>query len=358
MKSSNVRVMVQATRLLVDKMMLEGMAYPLHLGVTEAGDSEDGIIKSAAGIGVLLNDGIGDTIRVSLTGDPLQEIPVARYIAQRYNSLGSPVYTALNHQKQENRNSDESEKPLISPFSFRKRETIACGSIGGNRPVQVLAEKAEVLCIVDENNSSVGAVTDAAISELNIQDDDLKIVRAKLAKQPASDQRPIVLKRQYETTHIQDFTIDSAIEFGSLLIDGIGEAVWPVAPNIDQEKVTRVAYGILQATRARITRTEFISCPSCGRTLFNIESSLKQIKEKTGHLKGLKIAVMGCIVNGPGEMADADYGYVGAGRGTITLYKQSEVVRKNLPESEALDTLINLIRESGDWKEPENSGQE
>ncbi|HOW31677.1 MAG TPA: (E)-4-hydroxy-3-methylbut-2-enyl-diphosphate synthase [Bacteroidales bacterium] len=355
MKSSKVRVMVQATRLLVDKMMAEGMAFPLHLGVTEAGDGEDGIIKSAAGIGALLNDGIGDTIRVSLTGDPLYEIPVAKKIAQHYNLINSPAFIAINHQKPESRNNDNNNRYLFSPFNYRKRETIAAGSIGGNRPVQVLAEKAEVLCIVDENNSAVGPVTSLVQKELNIQDGSSKNIKAEIALQPASDQRPIVLKKQFENLALPDFLIESAIHFGSLLIDGIGEAVWPVVSGIEQEEVTRVAFGILQATRARITRTEFISCPSCGRTLFDIETTLKQIKEKTGHLKGLKIAVMGCIVNGPGEMADADYGYVGAGRGAITLYKRSEVVRKNIPQAEALDTLINLMKESGDWKEPENS---
>lgn len=358
MKSSNVRVMVQATRLLVDKMMAEGMAYPLHLGVTEAGDGEDGIIKSAAGIGTLLNDGIGDTIRVSLTGDPLQEIPVALAITRRYNELKSPALAAVNHQKNDNRANDNSGRFLFNPFSYSKRDTIAAGSIGGNRPVQVLAEKAGILCIVDENNSAIGAVTETTQKELNLVRGDAKAVRVGISRQTLPDQRPIVVKKKYENQSVEEFTINSAIDFGSLLIDGIGEAIWPVAPDLDQEKVTRIAFGILQATRARITRTEFISCPSCGRTLFDIETTLKQIKEKTGHLKGLKIAVMGCIVNGPGEMADADYGYVGAGRGAITLYKRSEVVRRNIPQAEALDALISLIRESGDWKEPENNSAE
>lgn len=358
MKSSNVKVMVQATRLLVDKMMAEGMAYPLHLGVTEAGDGEDGIIKSAAGIGALLNDGIGDTIRVSLTGDPLQEIPVARYIADRYNKLNSPAFVIVNHQKIENRSNESSGRHLINPFTYHKRETVAAGSIGGNRPVQVLAEKAGLLCIVDENNSAVGVVTDGSQKELNFLQGETKPVRAAVSRSDESDQRPVVLKKEFGHNIQSEFAIDSAIDFGTLLTDGIGEAIWPVAPNLEQEKVTRIAFGILQATRARITRTEFISCPSCGRTLFDIETTLKKIKEKTGHLKGLKIAVMGCIVNGPGEMADADYGYVGAGRGSITLYKQAEVVRKNIPQTEALDALINLIKESGDWKEPENSREE
>jgi len=358
MKSSNVRVMVQATRLLVDKMMTEGMAYPLHLGVTEAGDGEDGIIKSAAGIGALLNDGIGDTIRVSLTGDPLQELPVARYIADRYNQLNSPAFVIVNHQKVEGRSLGTPGRHLINPFTYHKRETIAAGSIGGNRPVQVLSEKAGILCIVDENSSAVGVVTENSQKELRFLQGETKPVRAAVSKSDESDQRPVVLKKEYLHNRENEFAIDSAIDFGSLLIDGIGEAIWPVAANLEKEKVTRIAFGILQATRTRITRTEFISCPSCGRTLFDIETTLKQIKEKTGHLKGLKIAVMGCIVNGPGEMADADYGYVGAGRGTITLYKQSEVVRKNIPQAEALNALINLIKESGDWKEPENNQDE
>jgi (E)-4-hydroxy-3-methylbut-2-enyl-diphosphate synthase len=220
--------------------------------------------------------------------------------------------------------------------------------------VQVLADKAGVLCIVDENNSAIGAVTEPVQKELHFLQGDVKTSRIAAAGLAADDRQPIVLKKVYENIPFEDFIIDSAIDFGSLLIDGIGEAIWPSVPDLDQEKVTNAAFGILQATRARITRTEFISCPSCGRTLFDIETTLKQIRLKTGHLKGLKIAVMGCIVNGPGEMADADYGYVGAGRGTITLYKGSEVVRKNIPQAEALDTLISLIGESGDWKEPEN----
>ena len=355
MKSSNVRVMVHATRLLVDRMMAEGMAFPLHLGVTEAGDGEDGIIKSAAGIGSLLNDGIGDTIRVSLTGDPLQEIPAAHAIAQRYNVMNSPACVALSHHKPENRNSVGADQCSFNPFSFRKRETIATGNIGGNRPVQVLAGKNGILSLVDEYDSATGAVTEQAFSGLIVQEEEVRAFRSKILNLPVSDQRPVVLTKEYQTNDLKSFTIDSAIDFGSLLIDGIGEAIWPVAPNIPGEETTRVAFGILQATRTRITRTEFISCPSCGRTLFDIASTLQQVKQKTGHLKGLKIAVMGCIVNGPGEMADADYGYVGAGRGAITLYKGKEVVKRNIPETEALNMLINLIKESGDWKEPENS---
>lgn len=353
MKSSNVRVMVQATRLLVAKMMTEGMAFPIHLGVTEAGDGEDGIIKSAAGIGALLNDGIGDTIRVSLTGDPILEIPVAKYIAGRYNNLPGQPLVVNNQKRSDNHNIGIREDLLINPFRYTKHETFAAGSIGGNRPVQVLAEKADILCIVDENNSAIGSVTDQVLEELRILESEPRHLRSLLTTQSITDSRPVVLKHVYHGLTVEDFMIDSAIDFGSMLIDGIGEAIWPVAPDLEQREVTRIAFGILQATRARITRTEFISCPSCGRTLFDIETTLRQIKERTGHLKGLKIAVMGCIVNGPGEMADADYGYVGAGRDSITLYKRSEVVRKNIPQAEALDTLINLIKESGDWKEPE-----
>ena len=342
MKSSNLRVMVQATRLLVHRMMTENMDFPLHLGVTEAGDGEDGILKSAAGIGALLEDGIGDTIRVSLTGDPLKEIPVARCIAARYNAIKSQ--DILPHIP---------DRPAYpDPFSYRKRESVTAGILGGSNPVQVLSEKEEVVCVMDQSNSLTGIVPENQLENSLVLKGSPRSMRLTAAEYPATkDKRPILLTSSYPGIDLLNFQVYSAIDFGTLLIDGIGDAICTDAPGLDPETVNCTAFGILQATRARITRTEFISCPSCGRTLFDIENTLTLIREKTGHLKGLKIAVMGCIVNGPGEMADADYGYVGAGKGKITLYKSREVVRRSIPETEAVEALLELIRVSGDWKE-------
>jgi len=329
MKSSNVRVMVQSTRLLVTKMLAEGMNFPVHLGVTEAGDGEDGIIKSAAGIGTLLEDGIGDTIRVSLTGDPEIEIPVALAITECYNaSRKNPVEAQMD--------SASREHPI-------KRESIAVSGLGGKYPVGVIVEKQGKNCIVDEHFSTIEIVPDHNLRLITLLEGNAATLRKQLVSIDTKESKPIILKNYYQTEKLLRFQIDSAIDFGSLLIDGAGNAIWPVAPNIMPETVNHTAFAILQATRARITRTEFISCPSCGRTLFDIEKTLQQVKAATQHLKGLKIAVMGCIVNGPGEMADADYGYVGAGKGLVTLYKGKKIVRKNIAETEALQELLQLI---------------
>jgi len=337
MKSSNVRVMVQSTRLLVQKMIGEGMNFPVHLGVTEAGDGEDGIIKSAAGIGSLLEDGIGDTIRVSLTGSPEIEIPVALAIAERYN-------TSRNESS-----ITSAQIPVFETGFQPKHETVAVSGIGGNNPIGVIAEKDGIICLVDENNKSLGTIPDENLSRFTLIEGNA----SEMKKQPDSfaSSKPVILKNSYHTGNQLRFQVDSAIDFGSLLIDGIGDAIWPIAPNIPPETVNDTAFAILQATRARITRTEFISCPSCGRTLFDIEKTLQEVKTATQHLKGLKIAVMGCIVNGPGEMADADYGYVGAGPGRITLYKGKDIAYKSIPQSEAIAKLVELIKLSGDWKE-------
>jgi (E)-4-hydroxy-3-methylbut-2-enyl-diphosphate synthase len=309
------------------------MNFPLHLGVTEAGDGEDGIIKSAAGIGALLEDGIGDTIRVSLTGAPEIEIPVALAIAERYNA------------SRKDKILPKSDESRTSPEPFSKRETIAVSGIGGNYPVGVLTEKEGVVCLVDEHFSTVETLPSPNLNLVTIANGKASEMRKQLNNNTTGKAQPVVLKNTYETNYLLQFQVNSAIDFGSLLIDGIGDAIWPVAPGFTPETVNQTAFAILQATRARITRTEFISCPSCGRTLFDIEKTLQEVKAATQHLKGLKIAVMGCIVNGPGEMADADYGYVGAGKGLITLYKGKEIVRKNIPENEALAELLLLINE-------------
>lgn len=345
MKSSNVRVMVQSTRLLAHKMQTEGMDFPIHLGVTEAGDGEDGIIKSAAGIGTLLEEGIGDTIRVSLTGTPEIEIPVALAITERYNVL---------------RKLPKSESTGEYPNSkMRMRhKTIAVSGIGGNYPVGVITEKEGTKCLVDEHFSVVGSIPDQNLHQLTVTEGNSVEMKKLLNEiKPGSD-KPVILKNKYDTNNLLRFQVDSAIDFGSLLIDGTGDAIWPVAPNILSETVNHTAFAILQATRARITRTEFISCPSCGRTLFDIETTLQQVKAATQHLKGMKIAVMGCIVNGPGEMADADYGYVGAGPGKVSLYKGKDVAFKNISQKEAIPRLIDLIKQSGDWKEKNESNKE
>ena len=339
MKSSNVRVMVQSTRLLAQKMQTEGMNFPLHLGVTEAGDGEDGIIKSAAGIGALLEDGIGDTIRVSLTGAPETEIPVAIAIAERYND-------ARKLKKQNNKN-----KLVRDDCQYSRRETITISGIGGNYPVAVIAEKGGANCLVDEHFTVIRPLPDHNLGLLTLSEGNAAEMRQQLEKINSADPKPVILKNQYPTDNLLRFQIDSSIDFGSLLIDGIGDAIWPVAPNIRPETVNHTAFAILQATRARITRTEFISCPSCGRTLFDIEKTLDEVKAATGHLKGLKIAVMGCVVNGPGEMADADYGYVGAGPGNVSLYKGKEIAHKNIPQAGAIPLLLEMIKQSGDWKE-------
>ncbi len=338
MKSSNIRVMVQSTRLLVQRMMAEGMNFPLHLGVTEAGDGEDGIIKSAAGIGALLEEGIGDTIRVSLTGAPEIEIPVALAITERYNAKRAGAKPG-----------DPVEVSPQSEISF-KRETIAVSGIGGKYPVAVIAEKAGEKCLLDEHFETLGLLPEQNLPFVQLAEGKASELKKQLQSIPAGSTQPLILKNAYRTGDLLRFQVDSAIDFGSILIDGGGDAIWPVAPNIAPEIVNHTAFAILQATRARITRTEFISCPSCGRTLFDIEKTLQQVKAATQHLKGLKIAVMGCIVNGPGEMADADYGYVGAGKGLITLYKGKDVAGKNIPEDHAIEKLVELIKQSDDWE--------
>lgn len=342
MKSSNVRVMVHATRLLVSRMLDLSMDYPVHLGVTEAGDGEDGRIISAAGIGALLEDGIGDTIRVSLTEDPELEVPVARAILARYHE---PAVQAINLQT----NADPDFE--CDPFSYSRHISTATGEVGGNHLPVVILSSPEGPVLADEHFSET-PVKDLGF--LKIAEGNTHETRQEIASMDKrADSRPVIIHRIYTTDDIENFQVNSAVDCGSLLIDGIGDGLWLEAgPGISRETIHRTAFAILQATRTRITRTMFIACPSCGRTQFNIQESLREIKARTGHLSGLKIAVMGCIVNGPGEMADADYGYVGAGNGRISLYKGRDVIRKHIPEAEAVEALIGLLKENGDWKEP------
>ena len=340
MKSSNIKVMVQSTRLLVARMKEEGMNYPIHLGVTEAGDGEDGRIKSAGGIGALLQDGIGDTIRVSLTEDPELELPVARKIVDFTKSNSS------------NHNIIDEPYP-IDPFNYNKRNSISTNNIGGNNPVQIyLSEDIKEFKIIN-NIEDIDSINPNDIIILDFKDEGIKnerlffstLINKKLYN-------PVIVKKEYAINNIEDLQIKAAIDFSSLLVDGLCDGICIENSYFDNDQLKDIMLAILQATGVRITKTEYIACPSCGRTQFKIQDGLKEIRNKTSHLKGLKIAVMGCIVNGPGEMADAHYGYVGAGNGKINLYKGKEVIEKNIDEALGVDALIHLIKQNGDWKEP------
>mgnify|MGYP002513906418 CR=1 FL=1 len=310
MKSSNTRVMVHAYRLLVEAMEREGMAFPIHLGVTEAGNGIEGRVKSAVGIGALLSDGIGDTIRVSLTEAPENEIPVAQMLVEHFSAREGEF--AITHPER------------YSPTEYRRRSDI-------QTPI-IHSEVTDEFLVLDSVSSNPTAEWRAAILSLE------------------SEKQPVVIRRKYEGS-LEEVAIRAAADMGGLLLDGVADGVWIDAPQLSEQELTTIELNILQASRVRISHTEYIACPSCGRTLYDIEGTLAQIKAKTSHLKGLKIGVMGCIVNGPGEMADADYGYVGAAAGKITLYKGREVVCRNIPQEQALDRLIEIIKENGDWTE-------
>lgn len=433
MKSSNPQVMVQAYRLLVQKLDEEGLKpYPLHLGVTEAGDGEDGRIKSAVGIGTLLEDGLGDTIRVSLTEEPEAEVPVARSLADRYKSRAG-------------------HKPIpgiriypVTPFEYNKRVSQAVLNVGGNNVPRVIVDFSSRQEITAASLFAVGYQYSVPLDKWNITDSacdyiytasnqidfeipgtlgvimdfdawtkckervrhypllsadqyrntdiipaDIYFVKVNLgdiddamldklkndtkviliagtdnAHAMAELRRlfvelmqldyavPVVLSRSYKDTTEDEFRLYAATDTGGLLVDGLGDGLMLSATGLPERTVNQTAFNILQATRTRISKTEYISCPSCGRTLFDLQETTARIRSVTNHLKGVKIGIMGCIVNGPGEMADADYGYVGSGPGRITLYKGREVVRRNVPTAQAVDELINLIREHGDWIEP------
>lgn len=350
MKSSNTRVMIYSNRLLVQRMMEEGMDYPVHLGVTEAGEGEDGRIKSAIGIGTLLRDGIGDTIRVSLTEEPEFEIPVARLILQ---SAACPDESRCQRDKLR-------EIRISGPVEYKRRKTLQVGEIGGTKvPVVATNEPipGHVIAV------KLGELTDSMISGMK-NDPDAVLIADSDADAGQFFQRslfrrltesrclvPVIIRIRYPRMDEQELLIRSSIDVGSLLIDGLGDGIWLEAEGHSSGYINRLSYSILQGSRCRFTRTEFIACPSCGRTLFDIQETLLRVKERMGHLKNLKIAVMGCIVNGPGEMADADYGYVGAGPGKVTLYKGRSIIRKNVDEKDALNALEELIRINGDWEE-------
>lgn len=409
-KASNTVIMVQTVRLLAQQMEAENMAFPLHLGVTEAGDGEDGRIKSALGIGALLCDGLGDTIRVSLSEAPEAEIPVARklvdYVTKR---AGHPYIPGM-------------EAPDFNYIHPTRRKTQPVGNIGGdNLPVvisarlegnldtnpqfkpdyiycgQQLPEKADANTgyIVDANvwDGTEGtypafnfkqmvelhhhpakqkflfmtymALTEEVVAGLRLHPEVVIVAQSNhpnrlgefrgLVHQLTCQglQNPVVFFQHYSETNLEDLQIKAAADIGALIIDGLcdGILLFNQGNDIPIQKVDETAFGILQAGRVRISKTEYISCPGCGRTLYDLEATIARIKAATSHLKGLKIGIMGCIVNGPGEMADADYGYVGAGRGKVSLYKRKECIEKNIPEEQAVEKLIELIKANGDYHE-------
>ena len=370
-KASNTVVMVRTVRLLVRTMDREGMHYPLHLGVTEAGNDEDGRIKSAVGIGALLTDGIGDTIRVSLSEPPEAEIPVARELIDHINRTRAEEYA-----------------PMPADFEGTEtdyfRRTRMVGNIGGGRQPVVLAEYTNgeepdetlrpdylrhlpdgTFTSTKDKRRTVPAphfveltpdeLTDSRLEALNTDESSVIILRsvhtdsvnetraAILRLRAAACQAPVILRRDYHEADLDRLRIAASADLGVLLIDGIADGLLLTQGGHSTPDTNRLAFGILQATRRRMSRTEYISCPGCGRTLYDLHQTISRIKAATGHLKGVKIGIMGCIVNGPGEMADADYGYVGAGPGRVSLYRGKECVLRSIPESEAVDRLLELI---------------
>lgn len=363
-KASNTVIMVETVRRLVAEMDREDMHYPLHLGVTEAGDGEDGRLKSAVGIGTLLADGIGDTVRVSLSEDPELEIPVARKLVDYVTSRESHAEIKGCYAK------------AYDPICPARRPSTAVGIVGGsNVPVvaTVLApeevaslETKPDFFLADTAWLAVDASQDAASVADGVKDGDV-ILLTSAHQNPVGEMSafihrlwdcgcmaPVVAKMTYADTDEESVQVKAGADFGALLLNGLVDGIVLDAPNLPR-KADAVAYafGILQASRRRTTKTEYISCPSCGRTLYDLQTVVHRIKAATSHLKGLKIGIMGCIVNGPGEMADADYGYVGAAVGKVSLYKGKECVERNVPQEDALPHLIDLIKANGDWTEPE-----
>lgn len=450
MKSSNPQVMVTAYRLLVEKMVAEGMNYPLHLGVTEAGDGEDGRIKSAVGIGTLLEDGLGDTVRVSLTEEPELEAPVAQALVNRYvkraqltthnTQLTSHTSELATHNLNGHRDTvevnafiggsmvprvviDLSGRRLVDPMVLKDvgyfydplldkfhmgdqsvdfvyfGDKLPSFTMPGNlkqlysyptwsalkskdnaHPLYSLQEYIDA-AFHDEHLNLVTLSYDDLALELFQQiplDKTLVFLLETNKEHGMADQRqfflklqewgldvPVIIKRSYHPDNfngpmgdiqsaeepISKLQLYAATDMGALLIDGMGDGIWIDSAATPIDKLVSASFAILQATRSRISKTEYISCPSCGRTLFDLQETTQMIRNRTNHLKGLKIAIMGCIVNGPGEMADADYGYVGAGPDKVTLYRGKEVVKKNVGSADALNELIEIIRADGNWVE-------
>ncbi|WP_066621382.1 (E)-4-hydroxy-3-methylbut-2-enyl-diphosphate synthase [Rufibacter roseus] len=448
MKASNTQVMVQAYRLLVQKLHEEGLQpYPLHLGVTEAGEGEDGRIKSAVGIGTLLEDGLGDTVRVSLTEAPELEAPVAKMLIDRYNTRAG--HTPI--------------KPIChlpyNPFQYQRRETREVLNLGAHNVPRVVADLSRLENVQYEDLRPVGHIYREALDKFTMTDQgadyvytgstpvgfmlpnglkeivdytawleaehredrlplytaqqfeiadtwhpqlnfvlvtighltndfierlhtrpDVVLILETENEHAMPEQRkafirlmnqgqpvPIIIKRSYEDLTDEQVQLYAATDIGGLLIDGFGDGVMLSTQDLSYrtkeewgytlEGLNKLAFGILQAARTRMSKTEYISCPSCGRTLFDLQETTAMIRKRTDHLKGVKIGIMGCIVNGPGEMADADYGYVGVGKGKIALYRGQQVIKKSVPEEAAVDELIELIREDGNWLEPVGTGE-
>lgn len=383
MKSSNPKIMIQCYRLLVARLneLGEDWNYPLHLGVTEAGEGEDGRIKSAIGIGSLLCDGIGDTIRVSLTEDSVYEIPVCyelielvKHLTVQRDKLNGETINLLS----------QFDFPF-NPYQFQRRESYTINSslgfaIGGNELIRVLVTKSQYSNLSTRYKESgdirpEGVYEDSPVIELNplnelpdiaenkivtVSDNTplptiaaFRLLTARLKKY--NKRNPILLKdtlnpEQTRQT-IKNPLLFSSVNIGSLLCDGIGDAIL-IRSETDPVKAITLAYNILQSAGCRSFKTEYVACPSCGRTLFNLQEVTAKIKARTGHLKGVKIAIMGCIVNGPGEMADADFGYVGGAPGKVNLYVGKKPVKFNIPQEEAVDKLVELIKEHGKWSDP------
>ena len=387
MKSSNTVVMTAAVRLLVARLNELGYpAYPLHLGVTEAGEGEDGRIKSAVGIGSLLSDGIGDTIRVSLSEEPECEIPVARalvdYITTREqvtppsDSPLLPSWEEYRRLTQDARKDTSSIGALVGgsnlPIVLYPTGKPLDSASFAQRPDALLSPEGQLqiasgtsIVGIDVRRIATDALTAELLEELASKPQTLLLLESRGAN-PVADWRwgftqlrragircPILLHRRYDTTDIELFRLYAAADCGSIFLDGWGNGLALEAPHLPAEEIIKTEFGILQASRLRMSKTEFISCPGCGRTLYNLQNTIAEIKSATSHLKGLKVGIMGCIVNGPGEMADADYGYVGAAPGKIDLYKGQECIKKGVPQAQAVEHLIQLIKEGGDWKDPE-----
>ncbi len=340
MKSSNVRVMVYAYRMLAAAMAEEGMDYPIHLGVTEAGNADEGRIKSAVGIGALLADGIGDTLRVSLTEPPENEIPVGQMLAGYFAGRTEKKQTDAC-SKEEGAEDGAAWRMAdgagFSPYGYSRRVSDSTGRLGGSREPLLWSE---MTCEEREGCAVLTAVSDNPVGEWR---------KAIFSMSAAGDHRPVVLHRRYQGVSAEALPVIAAADFGVMFIDGLADGIYIETDAADKERTDTIALDILQASRVRISHTEYIACPGCGRTMYDLQGALEAIKSRTAHLKGLKIGVMGCIVNGLGEMADADYGYVGAGRGTISLYRGRELVRKAMPQEQAVDALIELIKTDGRW---------
>lgn len=349
-KASNVAIMVETVRRMVAALEAEGMDYPLHLGVTEAGDGEDGRVKSAVGIGTLLSEGLGDTIRVSLSEDPEREIPVARMIVDYVAgfSEGSDIkgmmWDGFDPLRPERRRSVwVGRPPVVVGSDLDESELDDAIWIDASEPVERYADEMQAdfsrpVVLSSRHRFPAGEMQAFLHSMMRLQ-----------------LLNPVILKADYSSLSPDEVTVRAAVDLGTLVMNGFSDGIWIQSDALDGEAAVRLGLGILQAARLRMTKTEYISCPGCGRTLYDLQSTLHDIKAATSHLKGLKIGVMGCIVNGPGEMADADYGYVGAGVGRVSLYKGKECIEKNIPTSEAIPRLIALIKDGGDWTEPDNN---